>query len=227
MFPSGTRGDRFAGRAFTRAQQPPRHAIFHKGRELYASSSKAGYQTQGRACVMEGTWTQQHASTRDRLRGGRHGHGFSVEQARTLLLCACGAGNDQDEAGKKAVRRCIDVFREAGGRSRVVTFAGAKDPDEYVRKYGGDKFEDLIENAPADIRFIYEEAAKSADISSVEGKLRVKDIMVPVLASLDSEFEISVYTSELSRQLDVRKESLERDVELYRRRRGGARRDGV
>ena len=47
---------------------------------------------------------------------------------------------DQDEAGKNAVRRCIDIFREAGGKTRVVTFEGAKDPDEYVAKYGAVKF---------------------------------------------------------------------------------------
>jgi DNA primase len=234
MFPIwDTRGELigFAGRALGDEEpkylNSPDTPIFHKGRELYALHlAKPGIRRKGRVCVMEGYMDVismfQHGI--DYAVAGM-GTAFSVEQARTLLLLCEDVvlAYDQDEAGKKAVRRCIDVFREAGGRSRVVTFAGAKDPDEYVRKYGGDKFEDLIENAPADIRFIYEEAAKSADISSVEGKLRVKDIMVPVLASLDSEFEISVYTSELSRQLDVRKESLERDVELYRRKARGAR----
>ncbi len=42
--------------------------------------------------------------------------------------------------------------------------------------------------------------------------------MVPILASLESQFEVSAYTEEFSRELGVRKESLDKDVELYRRR---------
>lgn len=234
MFPIwDTRGELigFAGRALGDEEpkylNSPDTPIFHKGRELYALHlAKPGIRSKGRVCVMEGYMDviSMFQNGIDYVVAGM-GTAFSVEQARALLLLCEDVvlAYDQDEAGKKAVRRCIDVFREAGGRSRVVTFEGAKDPDEFVGKYGGGRFGQLIENAPTDIRFIYEEAAKSADISTVEGKLHVKDIMIPVLASLDSEFEISVYTSELSRQLDVRKESLEKDVESYRRRLRGSR----
>jgi DNA primase len=235
MFPIwDTRGELigFAGRALgdetPKYLNSPDTPVFHKSRELYALHlAKPSIRSKGRVCVMEGYMDviSMFQNGIDYVVAGM-GTAFSVEQARALLLLSDDVvlAYDQDEAGKKAVRRCIDVFREAGGRSRVVTFEGAKDPDEFVQRYGGDKFEELIENASPDIRFIFEEAARSTDISTVEGKLQVKDIMIPVLAALDSEFEISVYTTELSRKLDVRKESLERDVELYRRRaRAGTR----
>ncbi len=228
MFPIwDTRGELigFAGRALgdetPKYLNSPDTPIFQKGKELYALHlAKPNIRGKGRVCVMEGYMDviSMFQNGIDYVVAGM-GTAFSVEQARTLLLLCDDVvlSYDQDEAGKKAVRRCIDVFRESGGRSRVVTFEGAKDPDEFVRKFGGDKFEELIDYAISDISFIFEEVAKSTNISTVEGKLQVKDIMMPVLAALDSEFEISVYTSELSRKLDVRKESLERDVELYRR----------
>ena len=221
MFPIwDTRGELigFAGRALgdetPKYLNSPDTPVFHKSRELYALHlAKPSIRSKGRVCVMEGYMDviSMFQNGIDYVVAGM-GTAFSVEQARALLLLSDDVvlAYDQDEAGKKAVRRCIDVFREAGGRSRVVTFEGAKDPDEFVQRYGGDKFEELIENASPDIRFIFEEAARSTDISTVEGKLQVKDIMIPVLAALDSEFEISVYTTELSRKLDVRKESLER-----------------
>lgn len=223
-----TRGELigFAGRAvgdeMPKYLNSPDTPIFHKGKELYALHlAKPGIRSKGSVCVMEGYMDviSMFQNGIDYVVAGM-GTAFSVEQARALLLLCDDVvlSYDQDEAGKKAVRRCIDVFREAGGRTRVVTFEGAKDPDEFVRKYGADRFKELIENATPDIRFIYDEAAKSTDISTVEGKLQVKDIMVPVLASLDSEFESSAYISELWRHLDVRKESLDRDVESYRRR---------
>ncbi len=216
----------FAGRAI--GDQMPKYLncpdtpVFHKRNELYALHlAKEGIRNKGKVCIVEGYMDVismfQHGI--DYVVAGM-GTAFSTQQARTLLLLCDDVvlSYDQDKAGKKAVRRCIDVFREAGGRTKVVTFEGAEDPDEYVRKYGPDKFEELIDQAIPDIRFIYDEAVRSADISTVEGKLKVKDIMIPVLASLDSQFESSAYTSEIWRDLDVRKESLDRDVELYRQR---------
>ena len=229
MFPIWNgRGDLvgFAGRAvgdeMPKYLNSPDTPLFRKGKELYALHlARPAIKSLGKVGVMEG-----YMDVISMFQKGVNyvvagmGTAFSTEQARTLLLLCDDVvlSYDQDEAGKRAVRRSIEVLREAGGRSRVVVFSGAKDPDEFVQKYGADKFKELMENAAPDIRFIYDEAIRSTDIGTVEGKLKVKDIMIPVLASLAGEFEASAYTSEIWRDLDVRKESLDRDVELYRRR---------
>ena len=216
----------FAGRAvgddMPKYLNSPDTPLFHKGKELYALNlAKPAIRSKGIVCVMEGYMDviSMFQNGIDYAVAGM-GTAFSKEQARALMLLCDDVvlSYDQDEAGKKAVRRCIDTFREVGGRARVVTFEGAKDPDEFVVKYGADKFTKLIQHAVPDIKFIYDEAVGSNDISTVEGKLKVKDIMIPVLAALESEVESSAYTSEIWRDLDVRKESLDRDVESYRRR---------
>lgn len=217
----------FAGRAIGNDEpkylNSPDTPLFHKGKELYALNlAKAGIRNRGRVCVMEGYMDVISAFQNgiDYAVAGM-GTAFSAQQARSLLLLCDDVilAFDQDEAGKKAVRRCIDVFREAGGRSRVAVFEGAKDPDEYVVKYGASKFEELITGAVSDVKFIYEEAVRANDITTIEGKLKVKDVIVPVLAELESEVEISAYVSEIARDLDVAKESLYKDVESYKRKR--------
>ncbi len=216
----------FAGRAVgdetPKYLNSPDTPVFHKRKELYALHlAKPSIRNIGTVCVTEGYMDviSMFQNGIDYAVAGM-GTALSHEQARALLLLSDDVvlSYDQDEAGKRAVRRCIDVFREAGGSTRVLSLVDAKDPDEFVRNYGGDKFKELIKNATSDIRFIYNEAVKSTDISTVEGKVRVKDIMIPVLASLKSQFESSAYVSEFWRELDVRKESLDRDVELYRQR---------
>jgi len=216
----------FAGRALGDVEpkylNSPDTPLFHKRKELYALNlAKPNIRNRGRVCVMEGYMDVISAFQNgiDYVVAGM-GTAFSREQARTLLLLCDDVvlAYDQDEAGKRAVMRCIQVFREAGGKSRVVAFEGAKDPDEYVVKYGAERFEQLIEDAVTDVRFIYDEAVKANDISTVEGKLKVKDIIVPVLSHLESEVEISAYVAEIARDLDVMKESLYRDVEVYRQK---------
>lgn len=52
---------------------------------------------------------------------------------------------DSDEAGQKATRRAINLLDEAGIRSRVLSIEGAKDPDEFIKKFGAARFKRLIE----------------------------------------------------------------------------------
>ncbi len=200
----------------------PETPLFRKGKELYALNlAKPAVRRESAVCVMEGYM--------DVIMSFQHGIDYTVagmgtalshEQARALLLLAEKVLliYDQDEAGKRAARRSIDVFRQAGGRTSVVVFQGAKDPDEFLRKFGKEDFVGKLGQALPDIAFIYEEARKTYGTAGIEGKLRVKDAMLPVLAALTSEFELSAYVEEISRELGVRKESLAKDVEMYRRK---------
>ncbi|MEX0974829.1 MAG: DNA primase [Bacillota bacterium] len=200
----------------------PDTPLFRKGKELYALNlAKPAIRRENSVCVMEGYM--------DVITSFQHGIDYTVagmgtalsrEQARALLLLAerVFLVYDQDDAGKRAARRSIDVFREGGGRTSVVAFQGAKDPDEFLRARGKESFVEILGSALPDISFIYEEARKVYGIAGIEAKLRVKDAMLPVLAALTSEFEVSAYLEEISREMGVLKDSLAKDVEMYRRK---------
>ena len=127
---------------------------------------------------------------------------------------------DQDEDGNKAAFRSIEVIRGIKYMSRVVVLDGAKDPDEYFVKYGKERFLKALDQALPDIAFIYQEQRKLYNIARMEGKLKLKDVILPVLAGLESEFERDAYMEHISRDLGVDKESLRKDVEVYRRQPG-------
>ncbi len=216
----------FGGRALgddpAKYLNSPETPLFKKGRELYALNlAKPAIRSGEKACIVEGYM--------DVITCFQHGIDYTVagmgtaltnDQARTLLLLAQRVYliYDQDEAGRRAARRTIDVFREAGGRTSIVVYKDAKDPDEYLRKYGAAKFSERFDEALADIQFLYEETRSMHNITSAEGKTSVKDAMVPILAGLESRFESSAYIEEISRDLGVRKDSMEADVESYRRK---------
>jgi DNA primase len=220
----------FGGRALGDEQpkylNSPDTPLFRKGKELYALNlAKPSIRQQGTVCIMEGYMdvitSFQYGI--DYTVGGM-GTALSREQARSLLLLSQKVllAYDQDEAGKRAAHRSIEVFRDAGGRTYVVTFKDAKDPDEYLRSRGKDAFGERLGQALPDVAFLYEEARRTHGTAGVDGKVRIKDAMLPVLASLESEFEQSAYIEEISRDLGVRKDSLTRDVVTYRRKTQGA-----
>ncbi len=116
-------GGRAIGDETPKYLNSPETPVFRKGRELYALSlAKPGIRRKDRVCVVEGYM--------DVIMSFQHGIDYTVagmgtalsrEQARALLLLT---GEvylvyDRDEAGKRATRRSIDVFREAGGRTRI------------------------------------------------------------------------------------------------------------
>jgi DNA primase len=205
----------------------PETPVFRKGRELYALNlAKPGIRRADKVCVMEGYM--------DVITSYQHGIDYTVagmgtalsrEQARALLLLTehVYLVYDQDEAGKRATRRSIEVFRDAGGRTQIVSLPGAKDPDVFLRTEGSAAFEGLLTEALPDMEFIYDEARRENAHLGMEGKIRVRDAMVPVLASLSSDFELSAYIEEFSRDLAVPRESLAKDVEAYRRKAEQAR----
>ena len=52
---------------------------------------------------------------------------------------------DSDEAGQKATLRSLELFRNSPVRVGVLQIPGAKDPDEYIKKYGADRFKALLD----------------------------------------------------------------------------------
>jgi len=220
-------GGRAIGDETPKYLNSPETPVFRKGRELYALNlAKAGIRQKDRVCVVEGyldvIMSFQHGI--DYTVAGM-GTALSKEQARALLLLT---GHvylvyDRDDAGRRATRRSIDVFREAGGRTRVVSLPGSKDPDAFLRAEGSGAYEKLLDEALPDIQFIYDEARRENAHLGLEGKIRVMEAIVPVLASLSSDFERSAYIEEFARDLSVPRDSLDKDVETYRRKSEQAR----
>lgn len=123
---------------------------------------------------------------------------------------------DSDEAGQKATARAINIFSSTGLEVRVLRLSGGKDPDEIIRKYGAQRFRDIIEGAANDTEYRILRAREGIDISSDDGKLKFLSFAADILAELSSPIEVDIYASRLARELDVDKIALTAQVK-YRR----------
>ncbi len=123
---------------------------------------------------------------------------------------------DSDEAGQKATERAIGIFSSTGLEVRVLRLSGGKDPDEIIKKYGAQRFRDIIEGAANDTEYRILRARDGLDLSSDDGKLKFLSLVADILAELSSPIEVDIYASRLSHELDVDKNAVLAQVK-YRR----------
>ena len=112
---------------------------------------------------------------------------------------------DSDEAGKKATRRAIDILRPTGVGIRVVNIPDGKDPDEFIKKNGADRFRSLLQKSAGDVEYRLIEIASRHDLKTDIGKAEYLNEAARLLASLDDPIESDVYAGRLAREMDVQK----------------------
>ncbi len=111
-----------------------------------------------------------------------------LRYGREILICY-----DMDEAGTKAALRAIDIIAAAGGRSRVIRIKGAKDPDEYITKYGVAGFKKAVDMAVPSTEFKLSLVKSKYDLNDADGKIRFVDEAAQIFAGLDNPVEVEAY----------------------------------
>ncbi len=142
------------------------------------------------------------------------GTALTPEQARLMGRYAgeVVVAYDSDEAGQKATQRAISLLKSVGLNVRILKMQGAKDPDEYIKKYGSDRFKQLVERSGTSTSYQLDTAGAKYNLDLDDGKVDFLKDAVAILASLSSPIERDVYISKLSSQLSVSRQSIEESV---------------
>ena len=96
---------------------------------------------------------------------------------------------DPDAAGVRAALRGLDLFVNSGLGVKVVTLPVGDDPDTYVRKEGPEAFASLEQQAPSLLDFALEQSLKSAEGSTIEGRIRTVDEILRILQKSEHPIE--------------------------------------
>ena len=123
---------------------------------------------------------------------------------------------DSDEAGKKATRRAIDILRPTGVGIRVVNIPDGKDPDEFIKKNGAERFRVLLQKSAGDVEYRLIEIASRYDLSTDVGKTEYLNEAARLLASLDDPIESDVYAGRLAKEMDVQKSVMTERIKSIR-----------
>ena len=129
---------------------------------------------------------------------------------------------DSDEAGQKATRRAIGLLDEAGIRSRVLSITGAKDPDEFIKKYGGARFKQLIEGSTGAVEYELDKIGAKYETNTPEGKIMALKEAVNLLAEMKNPLEREIWAAKLAEDYGTAKEGILAQVTAKLRRRAKA-----
>lgn len=133
---------------------------------------------------------------------------------------------DADGAGQKATMKAINLLNEAGLKARVLSIPDAKDPDEYIKKFGAESFRNILEGTATAIDFEFRKLKAGLDLSVPAGKSEFLGKAVAFLAQIESPTERTVYISETA-SLTGQQTSVIADLvkDRMRRNRGYSRKE--
>lgn len=125
---------------------------------------------------------------------------------------------DADAAGQKAIKRAAQLLENTGLEVRVVVIPDGKDPDEYIKKNGPERFEALLEGAVSDIEYNLLMAASGINLESDDGRLKYLSVAAEVIAADDDVMTRDIYIGRLSEKYGVSRTALTSKVEEIRRK---------
>mgnify|MGYP004509038027 FL=1 len=190
----------------------PESIVYDKGKNLFALNlarkSKRGYYI-----LVEGYMDviSLHQAGIDAAVAGC-GTALTEHQARLISKSPVYLCYDSDEAGIKACVRAESMFRAIGGKVKVITIPHCKDADEYIKKFGGEAFEKLIEKARSFVEYQLDILLSGADLNDVSQKIEIVERAAKIFAGIPNAVEREAYINTLSVRTGISVDSINSEV---------------
>jgi DNA primase len=126
---------------------------------------------------------------------------------------------DSDAAGKNATRRAIEILKNVDIDVKVITVTGGKDPDEFIKAHGADKFKELLDGSSNDVEYKLGEISFKYNLNVDSEKAACVREYLGVLSGIRSRVEREVYVDRIARETGLTKENLTAELETFIRRR--------
>lgn len=119
---------------------------------------------------------------------------------------------DSDSAGQAATLRGLEILSNLGCDVRILQMEGAKDPDEYVIKYGNVRFNNLVDKSISLIEFKTKVLKKDLDLDNVNDKIKFLKEIAKLVSTVDNKMEQEVYIDKISKEYDISKEAIYAEI---------------
>lgn len=192
----------------------PEDIVYSKGRHLFAFNIARKYNSKT-IIMVEGYMDAVSLHQR-----GIHNAVASLGTALTeaqgrLLRRSCEKviiGYDADGAGQAATLRGLEILQNLGCDIRILQIEGAKDPDEFVVKYGPERFQMYVDKAISLVEFKVKMLKKSLDLDNVNDKIKFLNEVAKIVAKVENSMEREVYADKISLEYKVSKDAIYAEI---------------
>ena len=149
------------------------------------------------------------------------GTALTTEQARIMAKYTKKVilSYDSDDAGVAAAKRAIPILTEAGLEVKMLRIEGAKDPDEFIRKFGSVRFKTLLDDSRNKMDYLCDAILKKYNILIPEEKTKAAAELCGILCEIYSDVEREIYLMRICERISVDPKNMKRDVERQMRHR--------
>lgn len=132
-------------------------------------------------------------------------------------------GYDADGAGQAAILRGMEILQNLGCDIRVLQIEGAKDPDEYVLKFGPERFQKCVDNAISLVEFKVKVLKKELNLENINDKIKFLNEIAKILAKVTNQMERELYVEKLAKEYKISKEAIYAEITklIYNNNQGG------
>ena len=144
--------------------------------------------------------------------------GMLSKYTKQMVLCY-----DGDQAGQNAAKRAIGILEKTGITVKVLRMQGAKDPDEFLKKYGAERFKKLLGMSENQAVYQLESIRRKYDLTTDDGKVEFLKEAATLIASMDSSVEREVYSTRAAEMAGIEAKAMQLEVSRAYKRRINAR----
>ena len=184
----------------------PETPVYNKGQVIYGLyQARNAIRKENRAILMEGNMDVITAHQAGSIQAvATSGTALSAEQLNILtrftenLIFAF----DSDTAGNTAARRALEMALGAGFNVKIINLAGAKDPDELIKR-GITAWQKAVDSAGSFMDYFFDQAIKSGDPASVDSKRDITKELAPLIYRITDPITKAHYIRKLSGAINV------------------------
>jgi DNA primase len=126
---------------------------------------------------------------------------------------------DGDTAGQNATKRAIPILEKAGLQVKVLQMRDAKDPDEFLKKFGADRFKLLLEESSNRVEYQLNAILKKYDLRDDDQKVKYLQESAELICTLGSAVQREVYAVRVAEAAKISMEAMQIEVKrAYNRR---------
>lgn len=217
----------FGGRIIDSQKAPQKYMnssdseLFHKGKMVYGLHlAKSEIRAKDQVLIVEGYMdviSCHQAGFSNAI--APLGTALTEDQVKLLLRYSYNfiTALDGDNAGQEATFKSLDIIEKLGGRVRVIQFPENLDPDECIKKYGKEYFENLIINAQNSLIFRTEFFKNKMPNQSIDDKIDILYKLLPYLSQLKSSAELETVIAYIAKSLLLSEQSIQSELKNYKR----------